>query len=79
VNQVGDPYRYGASEPHAFDCSGLVHYSFRKAGFSRIPRISRAQAGFTRRLMVHSPSGGRRVHKAHPWTSSWFPGTLRHR
>src|SRR3954466_816750 len=23
-NQKGDPYRYGASGPNAFDCSGLV-------------------------------------------------------
>jgi hypothetical protein len=30
--QIGDPWRYGASGPSAFDCSGLVIYSFRKAG-----------------------------------------------
>jgi len=43
VQQVGDPYRYGAEGPRAFDCSGLMQYSFRKAGI-RIPRTSGAQA-----------------------------------
>jgi cell wall-associated NlpC family hydrolase len=44
LHQVGDPYRYGAAGPSAFDCSGLMQYSFRKAGI-RIPRTSSAQAG----------------------------------
>jgi len=30
--QVGDPWRYGATGPSAFDCSGLVIYAYRKAG-----------------------------------------------
>ena len=30
--QIGDPWRYGASGPYAFDCSGLVIYAYRKAG-----------------------------------------------
>jgi hypothetical protein len=30
--QVGDPWRYGATGPSAFDCSGLVIYSFTQAG-----------------------------------------------
>ena len=42
--QVGDPYRYGAAGPDAFDCSGLVYYSFRKAGFTNVPRTSSQQA-----------------------------------
>jgi hypothetical protein len=33
--QVGDRYRYGASGPSSFDCSGLVIYAFRKAGDAR--------------------------------------------
>ena len=48
THQIGDPYRYGAAGPSAFDCSGLVYYSYRKAGFSRIPRSSDAQANFAR-------------------------------
>ena len=30
--QLGDPWRYGAAGPSAFDCSGLVRYAYRKAG-----------------------------------------------
>lgn len=30
--QLGDPWRYGATGPYAFDCSGLVIYSYRMAG-----------------------------------------------
>lgn len=30
--QTGDPWRYGAKGPRAFDCSGLVIYAFTKAG-----------------------------------------------
>jgi cell wall-associated NlpC family hydrolase len=43
LHQVGDPYRYGAAGPRAFDCSGLMQYSFGRAGL-RIPRTSTAQA-----------------------------------
>jgi len=49
-NQIGDPYRYGAAGPDAFDCSGLLYYSYRKAGFSGFPRSSGSQAGFVRRI-----------------------------
>jgi cell wall-associated NlpC family hydrolase len=30
--QLGDPWRYGASGPSAFDCSGLVIYAYKSAG-----------------------------------------------
>lgn len=49
-NQIGDPYSYGAAGPDRFDCSGLVYYSFRRAGFTNIPRTSRDQARFARRI-----------------------------
>ncbi|WP_235737811.1 C40 family peptidase [Nocardioides alcanivorans] len=48
--QLGDPYRYGAAGPNAFDCSGLLHFSFRAAGFKKMPRTSGAQASFARRI-----------------------------
>lgn len=48
--QQGDMYRYGAEGPHRFDCSGLVYYSFRKAGFRNVPRTSDAQARFATRI-----------------------------
>ena len=28
--QTGDPWRYGATGPYAFDCSGLVAYAFKQ-------------------------------------------------
>ena len=49
LQQVGDPYRYGAAGPRAFDCSGLMQYSFRRAGI-KIPRTSSAQARRAHRI-----------------------------
>lgn len=40
--QIGDPYRYGATGPHAFDCSGLVQFAWKKAGV-KIPRVTYSQ------------------------------------
>ncbi|WP_395656938.1 C40 family peptidase [Nocardioides sp.] len=50
AHQKGEPYRYGAAGPNAFDCSGLTFYSFRKAGFRHMPRTSSAQAHFARHI-----------------------------
>lgn len=47
--QRGDAYVYGANGPNAFDCSGLVQFSFGQAGIN-LPRTSSAQAGATRRI-----------------------------
>ncbi|MEC3958412.1 C40 family peptidase [Nocardia sp. CDC153] len=44
LSRVGDPYVYGASGPNAFDCSGLVQWSYAQAGVS-LPRTSYEQAG----------------------------------
>ena len=41
--QIGKPYRYGATGPSAFDCSGLTSFAFKQAGVT-IPRTSRAQS-----------------------------------
>ena len=49
MRQRGDSYAYGATGPGAFDCSGLIYFAFRQAGFP-VPRTSGAQAGFTRRI-----------------------------
>ena len=49
LGQRGDAYSYGSAGPNAFDCSGLVFYSYRRAGFD-VPRTSGAQAAYTRRV-----------------------------
>jgi cell wall-associated NlpC family hydrolase len=50
LNQIGDPYEYGAAGPRRFDCSGLIYYSYRKAGFHHVPRTSDGQADHARRI-----------------------------
>ena len=110
LQQIGDPYRYGAAGPRSFDCSGLMKYSYAKAGI-KLPRTASAQSKrahhipknklrrgdlmfFTdgggvyhaamflkwqhgRAVMVHSPGSGKHVRRDHPWTKSWFAGTMR--
>jgi cell wall-associated NlpC family hydrolase len=50
VSEHGKPYAYGASGPHAFDCSGLTSYAFHHAGFGHMPRTAAAQAHFARHI-----------------------------
>jgi cell wall-associated NlpC family hydrolase len=43
LGKIGSPYRWGAAGPGAFDCSGLVNWSFKSAGKS-LPRSARAMS-----------------------------------
>ena len=49
TRQQGDPYSYGSTGPNAFDCSGLMLFSFRAAGIN-LPRTAAAQAGAVRHI-----------------------------
>ncbi|GAA1930693.1 C40 family peptidase [Streptantibioticus ferralitis] len=40
LQQVGKPYEWGATGPDSFDCSGLVIYAWRKAGYQLNVRTS---------------------------------------
>ncbi|HEX5987941.1 MAG TPA: NlpC/P60 family protein [Nocardioides sp.] len=55
--QKGDPYRYGAAGPDAFDCSGLTSYAFRRAG-KAIPRTSSAQRAAARPIPARAARPG---------------------
>lgn len=50
VDQRGDRYQWGAEGPKRFDCSGLVYYAYRKAGFRHLPRTSREQYRYVRHI-----------------------------
>jgi len=61
--QLGDPWRYGATGPYSFDCSGLVYYSFRTAGYlSKIGGTRMTAYGYYSYFRNHgkaSTTGGR--------------------
>jgi cell wall-associated NlpC family hydrolase len=45
----GAPYRYGSAGPTRFDCSGLIMWSFKKAGRS-LPRTAQGQYNKVRHI-----------------------------
>jgi cell wall-associated NlpC family hydrolase len=42
--QQGKPYRWGATGPNSFDCSGFTSYVYKNGAGITIPRVSRSQA-----------------------------------
>lgn len=57
LNQRGDRYRYGATGPNAFDCSGLTMFSYRKVGRS-IPRTTDQQKAGLRSVLRRNKARG---------------------
>lgn len=55
--QKGDPYSYGAAGPRAFDCSGLVFYSYRRANI-KVPRTSSQLAHRARHIRWNAKRPG---------------------
>ena len=53
----GAPYRFGGEGPGGFDCSGLVHYAYDRAGMD-VPRTARGQYEAVRRLYLEQLSPG---------------------
>ena len=50
-DMLGMPYRYGGATPKGFDCSGLVYYSYRKAGIE-VPRTTHGQYRQSQRVKL---------------------------
>ncbi|MGW0996299.1 C40 family peptidase [Streptomyces sp. NPDC002520] len=57
ASKKGAPYRYGATGPYRFDCSGLTLYSFKKAG-KTLPRTAAQQYNKTRHISAGSRRAG---------------------
>lgn len=57
LQQVGDPYVWGAEGPNAFDCSGLVQYSFGQVGVDT-PRTTRQLDDWGTRVSANNMQRG---------------------
>ncbi|GAA2635678.1 C40 family peptidase [Streptomyces vastus] len=57
ASKKGSPYKWGATGPKRFDCSGLTLYSFKKAG-KKLPRTAAQQYNKTRHISASSRKQG---------------------
>ncbi|GAB2730634.1 C40 family peptidase [Streptomyces bullii] len=57
ASKKGSPYKWGATGPHRFDCSGLTLYSFKKAG-KKLPRTAAQQYNKTRHISSTNRKAG---------------------
>ncbi|TXS46208.1 NlpC/P60 family protein [Streptomyces sp. uw30] len=57
ASKKGSPYRWGATGPNRFDCSGLTLYSYKKAG-KKLPRTAAQQYNKTRHISAKNRKAG---------------------
>ncbi|MFE5185836.1 C40 family peptidase [Streptomyces sp. NPDC056628] len=57
ASKKGSPYKWGATGPNRFDCSGLTLYSFKKAG-KKLPRTAAQQYNKTRHISASHRKAG---------------------
>ncbi|MFI6085545.1 C40 family peptidase [Streptomyces sp. NPDC051217] len=57
ASKKGAPYKYGATGPHRFDCSGLTAFAYKKAG-KKLPRTAQQQYNRTRHISASSRRQG---------------------
>jgi cell wall-associated NlpC family hydrolase len=74
LGQVGKPYRWGATGPGSFDCSGLTRFAYTHAGLT-LPRTSRQQWSAGRHVQVEGLRPGDLVFWAHDAAD---PSTIHH-
>lgn len=57
ASKEGSPYKWGATGPFRFDCSGLTLYAFKSAG-KKLPRTASAQYNSTRHIRLGTRKAG---------------------
>jgi cell wall-associated NlpC family hydrolase len=57
AHYVGRPYRFGGESPKGFDCSGLVHYVYRRVGLE-VPRTAAEQRAAAQRVNAEALEPG---------------------
>ena len=65
LSKLGSPYRWGATGPSSFDCSGLMVWAWAQAGVS-LPRSSSAQFAGLRRISRSELQPGDLVFSGNP-------------
>jgi cell wall-associated NlpC family hydrolase len=73
-SKLGIPYLWGATGPNRFDCSGLMLWSYARAGIT-LPRTSRAQYAGLPHVALSDLQPGDLVFYA---TNTSDPGTIHH-
>ncbi|MEV7007550.1 NlpC/P60 family protein [Streptosporangium sp. NPDC051022] len=68
--QIGKPYKWGATGPDSFDCSGLVMRALQAAGYTNVPRVTQDQINWVDRVDKPQPGYLGFPHSGHVWMYS---------